>query len=160
MTAVLDPSRLESECLTRLDHTRLDVVGAERLGRVGDRGAEVLRLLHPETDVGGVDLFEEGGDDPPGSLGPVDVERSRSPQVPCRHEQVAEAADVIEVVVGEEHRIEIVERDVDAGELRRHAPSGVEQQAEAGGLDERRGALPGRVGARAAGSEKRDAHGR
>ncbi len=79
--------------------------------------------------------------------------------VPCRHQQIPEPANVIEVMVGDEHGVDLVERDVGFGQLGSDTATGIEEQSETRNLHKRRRTLPRRIWPRSAGSKKCDAHG-
>ena len=81
-----------------------------------------------------------------------------SPVVPGSHEQVTKTADVVEVVVGDEDRIEVSRTYSCSCKLCGDTSPRIEEKSQAACLDEGRGALASWVRARTAGSEKCDAH--
>jgi hypothetical protein len=64
--------------------------------------------------------------------------------------------DVIVVVVGDQHRIDPRQRNIQRGELPDHAAAGIDQDGVIADLDQERGGAAGDVGARPAGAEQND----
>jgi hypothetical protein len=66
---------------------------------------------------------------------------------------------VVEVVVGQEYGIDLVQGDFSLCQLGRDTSAGVEEQPEAGDFNKGRRSLPCRIRSGPPGAEKSDAHG-
>ena len=65
-------------------------------------------------------------------------------------------ADVVVVVVGDQHRIDPRQVNSERGKLPHHATAGIDQDGIVAGLDQQRGGAAGNVGTRRAGAEQND----
>ncbi len=123
---------------------------------IGGLPRHVASLVDAELDVLVVDLVDQRLDDAPRFRWPEQAERPGASHQPGRQNDVVQLADVVVVVVGDQHRIDLRKRHVERGELAHHAAAGVDQDGVVAGLDQQRGGAACNIGTRASGAEQGD----
>src|SRR5262249_42134315 len=114
--------------------------------------------LGAEGDVTIVDLLDERHHDRP-RAGRAEYAQCPLPTLePAREDDVSQVTDVVVVVVGDEYRIDSVDRDAGSRELKDDTAPGVEQEVLAVDLEDGSRPVTGRVRYRATGAEKRESH--
>jgi hypothetical protein len=98
-------------------------------------------------------MLEHAVDDHVSAKGPYDKQWSGSAVVPCSHDEVGQTADVVEVVMRDEHGIKILGTNASPGKLSGGASPCVEEQRQPRCLNESGWPLSHRIWARASGSE-------
>ena len=128
--AVVDNLRGDAPVGALAHRARQDVGGLRWLPR------HVARFVDAELDVLVVDLMDQRIDDAPGFRRPEQAKRPGATHQPRRQDHIVQFADVVVVVVGDQHRIDPRQRNVQRGELPHHATAGIDQDGVIAGLDQ------------------------
>jgi hypothetical protein len=114
--------------------------------------------LRTEGDVAVVHPLEQDRHDRLGAGRADDAEWAAATLEPAGQDHVRQVTDVIVVVVGDEHRADLFDRDAGASELEDDAAARVEEKARSADLEHRGRPVASRVGYRTPRAEERELH--
>ncbi len=126
---------------------------------IADLGAVELTFTMAVFDIQWIYVVQKGRHHGLDARRPDD-RQAFEPEVPGRHDHIAEVTDMVEMQMGHHYRVEFGEADPSFGQLGADTSATVDQQPGVSSLNQNCRPLPVRVWPRSARTEKSHSHGR